>query len=85
MKVSDIHWGTARDMLSIGMRLAYMHDLGLIEIDTTLPGENSMADFALELLEKYNPDDDIGWDEYIETAIRLKYGIHNKEELNHEN
>lgn len=80
MKTTTIFWGLARDMLCVGLRLAYMHDAGLIEIDTTLPGENEMADFALELLEKFNPDDDIGWDEYVETAIRLKYGIHNKED-----
>ena len=68
------------DALSIGMRLAYMHDRDLVELDTTVRGEIDLALFAYELSEKWKTfveeekNEDPNWDEYIEEAILEKYG-----------
>lgn len=72
----------AYDLVTIGMRIAYMDSEGLIDIDTTTFGEEDITEFALELskgwdkyVQKKEEDDTIySWDWYIEEAILAKYG-----------
>ena len=70
-KCNYISVAEATDILSIGMRLAYMHDKDLIDVDTTLDGETGLTHFAIDLASKFHGDN---WDEYIETAIEKEYG-----------
>ena len=69
----------AYDILTIGMRLAYMEGAGMIKIDTTTTGEDSLVDFALNLSKHfpaYQEADEFGnWDTYIESAILNTYGV----------
>ena len=68
----------AYDLLTTGMRLAYMDCAGLLELDTSIPGEEDLTEFALKLSKNFpayldeNPCSN--WDEYIETRIEKKYG-----------
>ena len=72
----------AYDLIDIGMRLAYMHDKGLIDIDTTTFGTEDLTEFALKLradwdeyVQKQEEEDgQYCWDWYIEDAILNKYG-----------
>ena len=69
----------AYDLVTIGMRLAYMDGAGIISIDPTVFGEEELTDFALELSKGFpdymESDPEGSWDEYIETKIIEKYGM----------
>ena len=75
----------AYDLVTIGMRLAYLHSAGHIEIDTTTYGEEELTEFALGLSDGWDAYVDeheatnemYSWDEYIEEAIIKKYGRYN--------
>jgi len=75
---NTIEFDKAYDVLTVGMRLAYMDSAGIISLDTTIPGEEELTAFALELsngFEEYHSNDpDVNWDEYIETKIIEEYG-----------
>lgn len=68
----------AYDLVTIGMRLAYMDMAGYLEIHTTISGEEELTQFAIDLSKKWDTfhkkHEDITWDDYIETAIIKKYG-----------
>ena len=72
----------AYDLVTIGMRLAYLSMAGHIEIDTTVYGEEELTEFALTLsdgwdayVDEHEANEEMySWDEYIEEAIIKKYG-----------
>lgn len=77
-------YSKAYDLVTIGMRIAYMDEMGLLDIDTTTEGEANIVRFAMKLSEgfhKYRDTDEFGcWDTYIEEAILEKYGKEPEEE-----
>ena len=74
----NMEFEKAYDLMTIGMRLAYMDSAGIISLDTTVFGEEELTEFALELskgFSDYVEGDTYGnWDEYIETKIIERYG-----------
>lgn len=71
----------AYDLVTIGMRLAYLDMAGHLEIHTTTSGEEELTEFAIDLSKKWNAfhkkHEDVTRDEYIEEAIIKKYGRYN--------
>lgn len=62
-------------LVTIGMRAAYMESLGEIELPQGSLGEDNVTNFATDIAHNYMNDiEDIGFDEYIETALLEKYG-----------
>lgn len=72
----DIQVVSLRDNLLVttGMRIAYMDDLGVIDIPRGVEGEHAIAEFISNLVDKYLIGGDVNFDEYIEEAINEEYG-----------
>lgn len=64
-------------LVTFGTRAAYMDCAGEIRLPSFSAGEDEIADFAVEIVDRYlaRPiDDDTSYDEYIETALMERYG-----------
>ena len=78
MKRDTIKFQRGYELLTIGMRLAYMDSRGYLELDTSVAGEEELTEFAYELSDGWASyaweNEDANWDDYIETKIIEKYG-----------
>ena len=61
-------------LVTAGMRIAYMDDLGLIDIPRGVEGEHKISKFIGMLIDNYPVGCDVNFDEYIERAILKEYG-----------
>ena len=61
-------------LVTAGMRVAYMDDLGLIDIPRGEKGEHQITEFIRNLIDNYPIGGDVNFDEYIEAAIQKEYG-----------
>lgn len=65
-------------LVTLGVRAGHMEGMGLISLPGTSYGEDEVAEFAVAAVDEYLKNDlDIGFDEYIETALGRKYGKEN--------
>lgn len=76
MRPHEIQVASLRDNLLVtaGMRIAYMDNLGLIDIPRGVEGEYAIAEFISNLVDNYVVGCDINYDEYVEEAIHKEYG-----------
>lgn len=67
----------AYDLVTIGMRAAYLESAGHIRLPFGLDGEEELTEFALKLskgFKKFQEEDEFGnWDDYIENALIEEY------------
>lgn len=62
-------------LVTAGARAAYMHCAGRIELPRGVDGEAKIALFISAVVDRYTIfDRDENFDEYIERALRDKYG-----------
>ena len=62
-------------LVTMGARAGSMECLGYITLPAGAAGEDKLAAFVCETVTDYlNSDGDVGFDEYIETALTKKYG-----------
>ena len=61
-------------LVTAGMRIAYMDDLGLIDIPRGVEGERKISEFIANVIGRYPVGCDVNFDEYIERAIKNEYG-----------
>ena len=61
-------------LVTAGMRIAYMDDLGIIDIPSGVEGENKISTFIANLIDNYPVGCDVNFDEYIERGIQKEYG-----------
>ena len=69
---------TLRDNLLVtaGVRAAYMHDAGVIDLPGGLLGEEQLAKFISEQVDAYAWfNTDVNFDEYIESALFHEYAF----------
>ena len=63
-------------LVTMGARAAYMHYAGSINLPSGYRGEDRLAAFVTETVDRYIDDDlDIPFDEYIETALIEVFGL----------
>ena len=61
-------------LVTAGMRVAYMDNLGFIDIPRGVEGELVLSKFLANLIDNYPVGCDVNFDEYIERAIYKEYG-----------
>lgn len=68
-------WIRDNELVTAGARAAYLDDAGVIDIPGWLKGEDELASFIRNLVNRYYYDD-VGenFDTYIETELIKKYG-----------
>lgn len=68
-------YGIAYDAMTIGMMLAHMSNVGEIDIDYMTYGDDELTDFAMEVSEAWEKNDDEYdcWDWFVEDAILKKF------------
>lgn len=68
-------WIRDNELVTAGARAAYLDDAGVIDIPGWLEGEDELAFFIKNLVNRYYYDH-VGenFDEYIETELIKKYG-----------
>ena len=78
MKRNTMKFQRGYELLTIGMRLAYLDDRGFLNLDTSVVGEENLTEFAYKLSDGWASyswvHEDANWDDYIEEAIISKYG-----------
>lgn len=61
-------------LVTIGCRAGAMDALGHIHLPEFSRGEDDLANTAAYVVRLYEEQDEIGFDEFIETALMAKYG-----------
>ena len=62
-------------LVAVGSRAAYMECSRTIDLPAGSIGEDELAEFATEIVDKYiNEEIDIPFDAYIFSALKGKYG-----------
>lgn len=64
-------------LVTFGCRAGAMDALGHIALPSGSAGEDALADFANYIVTLYMEQDEIGFDEFIETALLTRYGKEN--------
>lgn len=62
-------------MVIMGARAAYMDCEGSIDIPAGIEAEGELVDFVKKTVERYIQEDNVIFDEYIETALIEEYAI----------
>lgn len=78
MKRNTMKFQRGYEILTIGMRIAYLDDRGFLNLDPSIVSEEDMTEFAYKLSDGWAAyaweNEDANWDDYIEESIIKKYG-----------